>query len=275
GVSTSSPTTFRFPDFPDASPSSCLYIAFSAAASCATTSPAAVNGVALQPASHAASPRSYAANQPSAAALTSVVTSGTTTVGADGLADGMSPSSRGRSVTSFSRCNRRGPSPTVGCPRFSGFLFAPAPPAAAAAFCIAFACAPVADVSCSLLSPGVVKMCGSTPNVPHARSSRWNCQSRYTLPFALLITDGGGGNGAADITLSIAAVSNARRPDPRTIPTRSTLPSPLTTISSCVHSSSFAYAESWRASMSDRNPSVNSLWICRCIAVMYAANGDA
>ena len=59
------------------------------------------------------------------------------------------------------------------------------------------------------------------------------------------------------------------------MPTRSTLPSPLTTISSCVHSSSLAYAESLRSSMSDRKPSVNSLWICRCIAVMYAANGDA
>src|SRR5262245_41044129 len=105
GVSTSNPDNARFAG---ASAKSCRYIFFSAVASRAITSPAAENGVALQPASHAASPRAYAANQPSAAARTSLVTSGTATVGAAlGFAVGTSSSPRGRGVGS--RDSRRGP----------------------------------------------------------------------------------------------------------------------------------------------------------------------
>src|SRR5437764_12536048 len=79
GVSTSKPDSVRLGG---ASARSCLYIALSAGASLAMVWPPAVNGVALHPASHAASPRAYELNQPSAASRTSLVTSGTTTVGA-------------------------------------------------------------------------------------------------------------------------------------------------------------------------------------------------
>src|SRR5262249_47021630 len=161
GVSTSKSDTFR--DF-GASANNCLYMFFNAAASRATTSPAALNGVALQPASHAASPRAYAANHPSAAARTSPVTSGTTTVGAApprvggaGCAAGIAASPGGGGVGS--RGGRRGPSGATGWPRLLAPASAPtplplppAPPCARAAFSAAFHCAPVSDRSCSVFS---------------------------------------------------------------------------------------------------------------------------